>query len=309
MTVPAPPTGQGITASQLLARFVGRHHRRIDTMFEGTRAGDDPECLHKMRTSTRRLRAALRLCRGAIPKAENRALQAELAWLARALGEVRDLDVMILELPRLLAPTSGEPSPGQADLLAWLRPQRDAACEALRPVLDSARCDALIQRLAEHAQAHHPGRKAQRPAAVLLRPRLLGQLELLYTLAAEIDRDSPDEQLHRLRVFNKKLRYGCELAEPALPVAVFAPALRITHDLLGEHQDASVASEWVQRFASAHPGLPASRCASWEATLGAERQRLRAAFLDRLPDIISALGQPQAPAAGTLAELLVDKQT
>ncbi len=292
------------TASTLLAGMVAKFHQRILAMHAGTLAGEDPEFLHKMRTSTRRLRAALRLCRGVVPKAENKALRGELSWLAGELGRVRDLDVMILELPRLLAAEHGHSAPPPTALLAWLEDARDEARLPLGPALRSGRYDRLVASLAEAARPEHRGRKAGRSAARLLQPRLAGLLEQVYAQAADITPASPDEQLHRLRILNKKLRYGCELAEPVLSTAAYGSILRIPHDLLGEHQDASVAEEWVRAFAEASPELPDTHRDAWLGRLAQRRAELRARFMGELPRLRAELGDPSAASPLGLAAVL-----
>src|ERR687890_103809 len=60
----------------------------------GTRLGEDPEELHDMRVPTRRMRAAIKAFENVLPE---KALWfgEELRWVAKTLGEVRDLDVQI----------------------------------------------------------------------------------------------------------------------------------------------------------------------------------------------------------------------
>src|SRR5437763_11057167 len=57
--------------------------------------GRDPEGVHDMRVATRRLRAALELFRDVFPKRRLRPMLRDVRRLADALGEVRDLDVML----------------------------------------------------------------------------------------------------------------------------------------------------------------------------------------------------------------------
>src|SRR5262245_50429545 len=52
-----------------------------------------PEDIHQLRIATRRLRTALRLFRHLLPAKQAESLRKELRWFARALGDVRDLDV------------------------------------------------------------------------------------------------------------------------------------------------------------------------------------------------------------------------
>ena len=61
----------------------------------GTRLGSDPEDLHQLRVSTRRLRAFLRAARPLLVAGPTEELRSELGWLGGALGPSRDLDVLL----------------------------------------------------------------------------------------------------------------------------------------------------------------------------------------------------------------------
>ena len=63
-----------------------------------TRSGADPEDLHQMRVSVRRMRASLKAARPLLDATWADDLRAELGWLGSALGPVRDLDVLLLRL-------------------------------------------------------------------------------------------------------------------------------------------------------------------------------------------------------------------
>ncbi|CAA9418039.1 MAG: Adenylate cyclase, partial [uncultured Pseudonocardia sp.] len=79
----------------------------------GTRAGADIEDLHQMRVSVRRMRAALKAARPLLDAAWADGLRAELGWLGRALGPVRDLDVLLLRLrAEVAALPADEQEPG-----------------------------------------------------------------------------------------------------------------------------------------------------------------------------------------------------
>lgn len=294
-----------MTASELLAAQVQAHRLRILENLPGTLQSDDPEPLHRVRTSTRRLRSYVKLCRGVLPGSVRRASSSELAWLGRTLGPARDLDVMLQELPGLLA-ADGD-LPGEfwlAELTGWLALRRRQVGETIAPALGSPRFARLCEQLAAASRPEHSGREASSSAAELLRGRLLVQLGRFVSHADQVSPASPDEQLHRLRILGKRLRYGCELAQPVLPVSAFATALRISHDLLGAHQDAVVAAATVADFAVVWAERPRERCATWQASLASRRAQLRAELLERLPGVLDRLGDPEQPRPGTLAAAL-----
>jgi CHAD domain-containing protein len=281
---------------QLRARILEHH--------SGTLSGEDPEDLHRMRTSTRRLRANLRSCRGALRKRVRKQSERELAWLARQLGPVRDLDVMILELPRLLGAVECADAGALAALLAWLAHEREQARRPLLPALVSPRFHALIDQLERSTVPAARGRRGPLPASEVLAPRLLSDLQELYDGVVSITPDSPDEQLHQLRIHGKRLRYGCELALSVLPLRPFMATLKIPHGMLGEHQDASVASTWVERFAQLEPAHRPG-CVAWQEALALERRRLRASFLQALPGLRASLGEPGGDTPAGLAGVLL----
>jgi CHAD domain-containing protein len=62
---------------------------------KGTLDGSDIEALHDMRVASRRVQAVLKIFRGAFPKRKFKTEYIEIRSLIRALGEVRDFDVLI----------------------------------------------------------------------------------------------------------------------------------------------------------------------------------------------------------------------
>ena len=83
--------------------------------------------------------------------------------------------------------------------------------------------------------------------------------------------DPTDSALHDIRIRAKRARYAAEAVDPAFgkPARAFAPALVDVQDMLGEHQDAVVAGEWLRRAAAqsdhGHEGFAAGVLAAIEA--------------------------------------------
>src|SRR5208337_3443063 len=87
----------------------------------------EPEGVHRLRTSTRRLRSELRTVSDLVDREWGEHLQQELKWLAAELGSVRDLDILCQRLHSAATPRAGNgrvsASPcdrGQVDILAPL---------------------------------------------------------------------------------------------------------------------------------------------------------------------------------------------
>ena len=79
-------------AFQIIVRACVRHYR----LNEGLLLDHyDPLALHQARVAVRRMRSALTLFKPMLAEADVSRFQAELRWLAKLLGEARDLDVLL----------------------------------------------------------------------------------------------------------------------------------------------------------------------------------------------------------------------
>jgi len=68
---------------------------------EGTLKGEDIEYLHSMRVASRRVQAVMKIFRSAFPKKKFKDEYMQVRVLIRALGVVRDSDVLIAKLENL----------------------------------------------------------------------------------------------------------------------------------------------------------------------------------------------------------------
>jgi inorganic triphosphatase YgiF len=202
---------------------------------------DDPEGVHQMRVGTRRLRSALALFEPWLPVRTARALSEELRWLGRSLGQARELDVFFHDLLAPLA-RSRPDDKGLAALCEAADAARVEAHAAVRTLLASRRYTRLVLRLGRFVEA--PFRRSD--AAALRAParraarRILGhRAKKMRERAKGLEQRSPDE-LHRLRIRAKRLRYAIELLGSLFggkPPARTAKRLAVLQDTLGHLND------------------------------------------------------------------------
>src|SRR4029077_17095437 len=83
------------TVADLVRAAILRSLRQLVAYDPAIRLSDDPESVHKARVATRRLRSDLRTFRPVLEREWSEPLRAELQWLGRALGKVRDADVLL----------------------------------------------------------------------------------------------------------------------------------------------------------------------------------------------------------------------
>jgi len=139
----------------VVAAAIGAGVTRIIRHDPGIRLGDDPEHVHQARVGTRRLRSDLRTFRRLLDPEWAALVRAELGWLAAALGEVRDADVLTARLRDQIRTLPGTDTKGAAGLLRRLAAQREEARVRLVAALDTERYLALLDNLV-HASAQPP---------------------------------------------------------------------------------------------------------------------------------------------------------
>jgi CHAD domain-containing protein len=234
----------------------GLHRLRVHD--PAAREGD-PEGVHRLRTTTRRLRSALGLFAGLTDRAWADRVADDLKWLAGKLGDVRDLDVLT---DRLAAAARDAGTVEALDpLFAQLRERHQAASAALAEALRGDRYAGLTGRLADALAAIPLADAAWEPCRSALPPLVGGVWGRLKKAGRALTPDDPDEQYHEVRKRAKRARYAAETVADALdPEASdaagrFARRARKVQDVLGEHQDAVVAAAEIRKAADAHPTL------------------------------------------------------
>lgn len=238
------------SSTEALGMTLAEHARRVLLHDPGTRLGSDPEELHKMRVSTRRLRAYLRAAKPLLDSTWTKELREELGWLGRSLGPARDLDVLVAYLSRELEDLGDDAAAG-ATLLAELEDERARAQHQVVEALSSDRYLELLDRLDEIGG--HALSGEQVPLAKLWRREWKRASKALDRLSDE----STDEELHAARINVKRARYAAELAGHELgnDGEGFADAAARLQDVLGEHQDASVAEERIRAWGKRSRGV------------------------------------------------------
>lgn len=254
-------TGRKASVDQVVRRGIGTALRRLldhDYRIRLDPAHPAPEAIHQARVASRRLRSDLKTVGDVLDPVWLRHTRDDLQWLGSALGAVRDCDVLAdyLAGERLQGTVDAE---GQAVLVAMLRRERTEACRTVARVIASDRYLTLLDRL--HAAVSNPPLAEPSASTELARdvlPPLVGrQWRKLKKAARRADRRPTDRQLHKVRIRAKQVRYAAELLSPVLgkPALSAAKAAKHLQTLLGHHQDAVVAQQWLRRHAEGGAGI------------------------------------------------------
>ncbi|HXJ78647.1 MAG TPA: CYTH and CHAD domain-containing protein [Candidatus Methylomirabilis sp.] len=249
----------------------------------GTRLGTDPEDLHKMRTSIRRLRAILRAARPLFAAGWGEELRSELDWLGTALGVVRDFDVLLGSLRAEIAAFESAERTASRRIVDRLSAERTRARVHLQTVLEDPRYLALLDRLEEFIEQHHE------PAApISLADIATAEFKKLRKAVEKLPEEPTDSNLHAVRIKAKRARYAAELAQASVGRSAerFLTKVRTLQDILGEHQDAVVAEERLRALLDGARG----RRTAFVAGRLVEQQHwrrlaARQAFVERWPKV------------------------
>jgi CHAD domain-containing protein len=262
----------------LLRSLLVAQYRTLIANDPGVRLGVEPEAVHQARVATRRARALLRAAGTIVDPAWADSLRAELAWLGKLLGPVRDLDVLVDHVAGEAAALERDDARAVGTIRSRLGRRRGAARRALLAAMSEPRYFQLLDALAaaEHAPAGTGTASLEQIAADAFRRA--------HRAMKALPRDPTDDELHAVRIETKRARYAAELAEPVLGKAG-ARLLRrakVVQDVIGEHQDACVAEARIRELAvsgGASAALAAGRLIERQgARKQAAREELPAAW-------------------------------
>ena len=264
-----------------------RAARQLQQTWPAVLAGD-VDAVHKARVATRRLREALPVLEG---DRGARRLRKDLRGLTRVLGPIRELDVTIGLVVRLL---HDEPSMETA-----LEPMRVHLMEArirrrfelLQRVdeVDVAGIVARVRKLSTAAPDLVPAPRHVNRDEV--GRRIAGRTAALCDAVDDAGALYAPEPLHAVRIAVKKLRYALEVARTArIPgAAKQAARLKRFQDLLGEWHDWQVLADHAARVQASLP-VEDVRMAEFTTLVAHVEDRCRALhadFLMRRSDLLS----------------------
>jgi CHAD domain-containing protein len=236
-----PKPQRAKTDAERIQRYFAQRYVDLLAADPGVRLGVDAEAVHDLRVAVRRLRALLRSARDLFVRAWADGLRDELGWLGRALGPLRDLDVLTAHLREEAAALGEEDRARLAPAFAALEADHTAARADALDALSSERYFALVEALASPPQLAESEKTLPGIAAA--------QLGKLRKLMRRAEDDASDELLHKARINAKRMRYVAE----ALGEERVVRRAKEFQDVVGEHQDAVVAEQRLRGLAERVP--------------------------------------------------------
>ena len=274
----------GVLVAGALAKGAARLQRAVVMVEKG-----EDDAIHQVRVACRRLRSDLKLFRKLLAGGWSGELRSDLAALAKACGDARDLEV-ISALVRQTA--SSEDNEEHVDtILTTLTVALDRAAARSAQVVMGDSTGELLETLEAVAAAPDLAPKSDQPCGEVL-PELLYAANRKFTKEAEkLKPWTHDDDWHEVRLLAKRVRYAADTSAAVLGNEAKATANQAAkyQELLGQHQDHCAAADALTAMAAE---AAAQDDPELSFTLGRLTERHRAARKPLREEFLSIYHRP-----------------
>ena len=224
----------------------------------------DTEFLHDFRVALRKIRSVLSLFKGVYQPATTDDLKARFSAVMALTGPLRDQDVQRLEQPMFYDLLPDSLHGGLDAMFALHETQRAAALVKLARHLSTKRYAQDMMELARVFDTPglvepgllepgllEPGPQADKPVQSYAFSLIWKRFQKSRQIADAMGPETPDTEVHSLRIHCKKLRYLMEFSASLVPEASFKAAIKpmkLLQDHLGVFNDRSVQLLNLQTF-------------------------------------------------------------
>jgi CHAD domain-containing protein len=280
--VPPRPLDELSTPAEVVQAAITTSTLRLIRNDPGVRIGSDPEAVHQARVATRRLRSDLRTFGAVVDEKWSEPIRAELKWVGGLLGDVRDTEVLLERLDGRLADLPATDIDDGKQLLDELSERREQHRAELLHAMRSDRYLALLDTLVDAARApKFADDLYDEDDELELADFVRKPWRKLRKAVKALGPEPGDHELHQVRIRAKRCRYAAEAVAPAIGKGArrFERAMAKVQDVLGEHQDAVVAGQWLRSHATGTTAFVAGEL------VAVEREAARVAAREQWPKV------------------------
>ena len=231
--------------------IIGVQAHRLRHNTENALRNRDPDSLHDLRVAARRLRSALRIFGPFLEKKVTRTLRGELKWVTRRLNEARNLDIFFDRIDAGLSKKNISSSARQKILHA-IEEKRMAEKQAMAKVLRSRRYLLVLNgldTLRDSLENVCPGSRKKKHSIMRASGKIMKEaLKEITSWKKKTAKDASPDDLHRIRIAFKRLRYACEFFRGLYGKNV-RRAIRLCidfQDTLGDYRDSTLCGQYIQ---------------------------------------------------------------
>ena len=232
----------------------------VDAMaaqIDGVRKSKEIEYVHRMRVATRRVRNTIDLFESHLPSKRCKKWCKQVKRVARALGDARDVDVQIVAVREFLSTLDQAPHQayrfGIERLLLRLTQRRSGLQRAVVAAIDTLESAGTVQEMQEVLRGFQAKGRAvdadALPASLqaLAHKTIIRRFEEMMVFSPYVASSEHVDELHRMRIAAKLLRYTLEVYDPLLNESLKPQIKLIRHvqNMLGEIHDYDV---WIHHL-------------------------------------------------------------
>ena len=232
----------------------------VDTMRVnefGIKEDIDSEFLHDFRVAVRRTRSGLSQIKAVFSPEDTEKYKAAFLEVGKATNELRDLDVYLLTEDTYKKMVPEDLRSGLDPLFDKLAKEREEAKRSCIEFLGSSRYKEIIKSWEDFLENAHRGPSqppnSERPIIEVAKEHIWKKYSKVIELGKKINSQTPDEQVHALRIEGKKLRYLLEFFTSLFPqeeMKSIIKHLKVLQDTLGDFNDLYVQQESLKEFLS-----------------------------------------------------------
>ena len=257
-----------LDADQALIKIFNQCTKTIHLNTEGIVADLDVEFLHDYRVATRRVRSGISFAKKLFDRDALESAKTDMRMLGNATNKLRDIDVYLQREIKIKKSLPPEMSDALNPFFCELRKERILEQRKLKNFLKSNVYYEIIDRwelfLKENEFPDNPiTNKISEKVGSIANKQILKALSKLMTEGYKINRDSPDEMLHELRIHGKKLRYLMEFYSSLYSenqVESFINNLKTLQKCLGKFNDRSMQqlklNEYIKKLCIDKESIP-----------------------------------------------------
>lgn len=246
-----PQQSAASAATEILKYLFGIMQLNEPGILEDT----DVEFLHDFRVSVRRIRSAISEIKGVFSKELTGKLKFDLKNIGTQTNLLRDYDVYLEKENDFRQQLPQEYKTHLAPLFSYLKRKRKAELKKVVAFLNSPDYKLFKAKYDTILKGEQPGKyfskKSASPVLEISNNRILKKISEIESLYTKIIQTQGVEGLHNLRIEFKKLRYLIEffasLHEEEMIKTILSNLKKI-QDVLGEYNDLSVQSDFLQNY-------------------------------------------------------------
>jgi CHAD domain-containing protein len=224
----------------------------------GIKADYDTEFLHDYRVALRKVRSVLSLFKGVYPDNDTARLKRAFSDIMQQTNRLRDLDVYLLEKRLYFSMVPESLHEGLNMMFEVFDRERHQELEGVVDMLNSELYRRAISDLARQfsrSSTLESGSRGHEQTLPFARHLIWKRYTKVCKTARRVTADTPDKEIHRLRIQCKRLRYLMEFFTPLFPekmIKKLIKSLKHLQDNLGRFNDFSVQQRSLQAFLGDH---------------------------------------------------------